>query len=108
MLYIKFIFFCIKVLFQLKHYKYFKDFSGGKAKNYRIELKNVNQKIKMASKKGKDPKKEHVFLAMFYECCNTGSNKEKQEEFMTLFCLLYIWYHSLDSIQEESPVEGKE
>ena len=97
MLYIKFIFFCIKVLFQLKDFKSFMDCSGDKAKNYRIELKNIDQKIKMAKAKGQSAKKEHVFLSMFYECVNTADAKEKQEELMTLFCLLYLWHCSLDN-----------
>ena len=90
------------MLWNLRHFKEFTNFDGTKGKSYRIEQKNVKNKIKMAQKKGLQPKKEHVFLDMFYETVHTEDNAEKKIEMTTLFCLLFLWYTAIDtSIQEE-------
>ena len=101
MLYIRYILFCFKVLFNLKHYRHFIEYNGDKAKNYRLELKKVAQKIKLATSKGTPPKQEHVFMSMFYECLATEEPSEKKEEFITLFCLLFMWWISIDTSPSE-------
>ena len=101
MIYIKYVFFCFRVLWNLRHFKDFIEYDGSKGKSYRIEQKKVRNKIKMAQKKGGEPKKEHVFLDMFYETVHTEDSLDKKNEMMTLFCLLFIWYTSIETSQKE-------
>ena len=101
MLYIKYIFFCIKVLINLHHFKHFAEYDGSRGKNYRLELKQVDQKIKNASRKNMVPKQEHLFLSIFYECMMTDDKLEKRKEFVSLFCLLFVWWSSIDTSTEE-------
>ena len=97
MLYIRFIFFCFKILFQLRHYKYFLELDGDKSKSYRIELKQLKQKIKTRTAKDLVPKQEHVFLSSFYETLHTDENDDRKEEFAGLFCMLFFWWASIDA-----------
>tara|TARA_Y100000992_G_C21238531_1_gene479464 strand:+ start:181 stop:489 length:309 start_codon:yes stop_codon:yes gene_type:complete len=101
MIYIKYIFFCFRVLWQLRHFKDFLEYDGAKGKSYRVEQKNIRNKIRMTQKKGQEPKKEHVFLDMFYETVHTEDSLEKKNEMMTLFCLLFLWYATIDIPKKE-------
>lgn len=101
MLYIKYIIFCFKVLWNLRHFKHFMEFDGTKGKSYRVEQKNISQKIKMAQKKGLEPKKEHVFLDMFYETVHEEDGEQKKEEMVTLFCLLFLWWSTIEPSNKE-------
>lgn len=96
MLYIKYIFFCFKVLWELRHFKDFLQYDGSKGKSYRVEQKNIRNKIRMAQKKGLDPKKEHVFLDMFYETVHEADSSSKKNEMLTLFCLLFLWWVTIE------------
>ena len=98
---LRYIKFCWKVWNNLSDFEMFENYDGSQAKSYRLEMKTVDQKMRMAKKKGKQPKKEHVFLSMFYETIATKENQEKREEFITLFCLLFFWWHSI----EDHPAE---
>ena len=99
MLYLKFAIFCFKVMFNIKNFKDFLSYDGQKGKNHKLELKTIDNKIKSARRRGVNPKKEHLFLSMFYETMNAEDSKEKQEEMITLFCLLYLWHYSLDQVK---------
>lgn len=98
---IKYISFCWKVWKNLDDFEMFREYDGSKPKSYRIEMKNVDQKMKMAKKRGQQPKKEHVFLSMFYEAIGTHEQLEKKEEFITLFCLLFFWWDSIEDVPTE-------
>tara|TARA_X000000950_G_C13523595_1_gene500663 strand:+ start:329 stop:637 length:309 start_codon:yes stop_codon:yes gene_type:complete len=101
MLYIKYIIFCLKVLWNLRHFKEFMNYDGTKGKSYRIEQKQIKNKIRMAQKKGLDPKKEHVFLDMFYETVHEEDSDQKKEEMVTLFCLLFLWWSTIEISNKE-------
>lgn len=101
MLYIKYIIFCFRVLWNIRYFKDFAEYDGSKGKSYRIEQKNIKQKIRIAQKKGLDPKKEHVFLDMFYETVHTEDCEEKKNEMITLFCLLFLWHCTIASENKE-------
>ena len=74
---------------------------GSKGKNHKITLRNIDQKIKSAEKIGIAPKKEHVFLSLFYESLKEQDPKAKQLEFQTLFCTLFFWHYSLSGEMKE-------
>ena len=96
MLYIKFVIFCVKVMFNLKHFKDFLEYDDAKGKNHRVELRTVDRKIKAAARRGM-PKKEHVFLSMFYEAMDEEESEQKKSEMITLFSMLFLWYSSLET-----------
>lgn len=99
---IKYIRFCWKVWRNLGHFEMFKDYDGSKSKSYRLEMKGIDQKIRTAKKRGKQPKKEHVFLSMFYEAIGTSEQDGKKDELITLFCLLFFWW---DTLEDPTPEE---
>ena len=55
----------------------------------------------MAQKKGLEPKKEHVFLDMFYETVHEENGEQKKEEMVTLFCLLFLWWATIEPSNKE-------
>ena len=105
LLYIKFIWFCWKLMWKLKIFEDFLKNDGSRGKNHKIEIRNVERKLKSAQIKGEQPKKEHIFLLMFYESLKAENPKNKQAEFETLFSLLWWWHYSLDLEKSESELE---
>ena len=91
MLYIKFLWFCFKLIFELKKYKGFLEYDKSAGKSYRVDCKTIDQKIKLAKKQGNQPKSEHMFLSMFYSAMQEKDPKQRKNELPVLFCSLFLW-----------------
>ena len=107
MIYLHYIIFCIKALFHLRKNIEFLEYNGSKPKNYRVELKNINNKIKMARKRDLQPKKDHVFLSEFYTSMHMPEN-ERKDKFLVLFTMAFLWQHTLISTTVVEPSQEKE
>ena len=92
-----------KVLFNLRHFASFLEYRTDMTRKHHLEARQWNNKWKAATRRGEVPKKEHVFLALFFDVIDTKDRKERQKEMETLFCLLFLWYHQLskDPVVEE-------
>ena len=88
-------------MLQLKDFKSFTKLDGRKGKNHKLTLKQIDQKIKAASKRGEKPKKEHVFLSVFYEALQSEDQSSRKQEFIPLFSLLFFWYDSIEISNKE-------
>lgn len=103
-IYMQYIILSFKILVNLHHYQSFLEFKDNKLKNRKLQLKQVDQKIKFARKKGNMPEKEQVFLSLFYEIMCEDDSKTKQNEFTSLFSMLFYWHYSLN----EKSLEAKD
>ena len=73
--YIRYIIFCIKLLFNLKHYRDFLEYDPKRSKKYVLESRGLKEKIKAAKRRKEKPKMSHAFLVMFYDTLsNLASN----------------------------------
>ena len=97
---VNFVKFCWIVWKGLEEFEAFRNYEGDGHKSYKLELKQIDQKIKNAKKRRQAPKKAHLFLSMFYEAMGS-KGLEQKEELITLFCLLFHWWDTIDVSEEE-------
>ena len=99
--YIKYIFFCMRLMFNLKHYKQFLEYNPKRKKNYSIDLRRVEEKVKNDLKFKRQPRMEQAYLMMFYSTLVSKNMKELSDEMEALFALSFMWWYT--AVSYESP-----
>ena len=103
--YLKYFLFCARLMFNLKHYKQFLEYNPKRKKNYSIDLRRAEGKVKQDLKFKRVPQMDQAFLVMFYSTMASKNMKELSEEMEALFALSYMWWYSISKIEnaEDEP-----